>query len=79
MSVVFPILTRSCFGSSDIYCNWSSNLFLMRLGSSKPKLSFADSVIAFLMLGNVSDSFSSRADSLILSEFVGTILSLMNL
>ena len=63
MSVVFPILTRSYFCSSDICCNWSSDFSLFQLRSLKPKLSFTDSVIAFLMLGNVIDWFSSRADS----------------
>ena len=63
MSVVFLILTRSCFCSSDIWCNWSSDFSLLQLGSLKPNLSFADSVMAFLMWGNVTELFSSRADS----------------
>ena len=63
MSVVFLISTRSCFCSSDIWCNWSSDFSLLQLGSLKPKLSFADSMIAFLMWGNVIDLFSFRADN----------------
>ena len=56
MTVVLLILTRSCFCfSSDIWCNWSSDVSLLQLGSLKPKLSFAHSVVAFLMWGNVID------------------------
>ena len=63
MSVVFLILTRSCFCSSDVWCNWSSDFSLLQLGSLRSKLSFADSVMAFLMWINVIDLFSSRADT----------------
>ena len=56
MTVVLLILTRSCFCfSSDIWCNWSSDVSLLQLGSLKPKLSFAHSGVAFLMWGNVID------------------------
>ena len=61
--VVFMILTLSCFCSSNIWCNCSSDFSLLPLGSLKPKLCFADSVIQFLMRGNVIDWFSARADS----------------
>ena len=62
ITLAFLILTRSSFSCSDIWCNWSSDFSLLQLGSLKPKLLFADSVIAFVMWGNVIHLFSSRVD-----------------
>ena len=57
MSVVFLILTRIYFCSIDIWCNWWSDFSLLQLGSLKPKLSLADSVIT---PWSRADSFSVR-------------------